>query len=162
MTAAHVLFVVVETGARWPIWLSDMQRVVPDVVVVAADRDNTPAELALRVLHRLQGLEAEGSHVEFAAVLAGTSGATDEVFEARCLVARAVLRHMATTGTGKLAFSAPSNLADSARHELMALVGTLTDQLVGTRMSISIRFGDSRQSQQMRAPPGKAGIGRVA
>jgi hypothetical protein len=162
MTAAHVLFVVVETGARWPIWLTEMQRAVPDVVVVAADRDSTPAELALRVLQRLQALEAESSRVEMAAVLAGNAPPSDEVFEARCRVARAVLRHMATSGTGKLAFAAPSNLPDSSRHELMALVGTLTDQLVGTQMSISIRFGDSRQSQQMRAPRGKAGIGRVA
>jgi hypothetical protein len=162
MTAARVLFVIVETGARWPIWLSEMQRTVPDVVVVAADRDGTPAELALRVLHRLQSLEADHSRVEYAAVLAGTSAATDEVFEARCRVARAVLRHMARSGTGKLAFAAPSNLPDNSRHELMALVGTLTDQLVGTEMSISIRFGDSRQSQQLHAPRGKAGIGRVA
>ena len=162
MTAAHMLFVVAESGARWPIWLTEMQRVVFDVVVVAADRDSTPAELALRVMHRLQSLESDDIRVEFAALLAGTSAANDEVFEARCLVARAVLRHMAAAGTGKLAFSAPSNLTDSARHELMALVGILTDQLVGTQMSISIRFGDSRQSQQMRAPRGKAGIGRVA
>lgn len=162
MTAARVLFVVVETGARWPIWLTEMQRVVPEVVVVAADRDGTPAELALRVLQRLQSLESGDARVELAAVLAGNAPATDEVFEARCLIARAVLRHMAAAGIGKLAFSAPSNLPDASRHELMALVGTLTDQLVGTQMSISIRFGDSRKSQQMRAPTGKAGIGRVA
>lgn len=162
MNPAGVLFVVVEAGGQWPTWLSQLQRVVHDVVVVAADRDGTPAELALRVLHRLQSLEASKIRPQMAVVLAGTSLAHDEIFEARCLVARAVLRHMTSATIGKLVYSAPAKLSDDSRHELMALVGTLTEQLVGTQMSISIRFGDQADSQAVVRRPSKAGIGRVA
>ena len=68
MNPAGVLFVVVEAGGQWPAWLSKLQRVVHDVVVVAADRDGTPAELALRVLHRLQALEASKDRAQMAVV----------------------------------------------------------------------------------------------
>jgi hypothetical protein len=162
MNPAGILFVVVETGGQWPAWLSKLQRVVHDVVVVAADPDGTPAELALRVLNRLQSLEASKDHAQMAVVLAGTSSAHDEVFEARCLMARALLRHMAAEKTGKLVYSAGSRLPDDARHELMALVGTLTEQLIGTQMSISIRFGDPEDSHAVARRPSRAGIGRVA
>jgi hypothetical protein len=162
MNPAGVLFVVVEAGGQWPAWLSKLQRVVHDVVVVAAYRDGTPAELALRVLHRLQALEASKDRAQMAVVLAGTSSAHDEVFEARCLMARALLRHMAADKTGKLVYSATSTLTDDSRHELMALVGTLTEQLIGTQMSISVRFGSPEDSRAVARRPSKAGIGRVA
>lgn len=135
-----MLFVIAEAGSRWPSWLANYQRVVPDVAVVASDADATPAELALRALKRLQTIESHGSRVRMAVVLAGPGEPPDEVFQARCLVASAVLKHMAGDNQGKLAFAASDSTLPEARHELLALVGTLTNQLVGTALSISVRF----------------------
>jgi hypothetical protein len=162
MSRSGVLFIVAETGGRWPRWVSDLQREVHDVVVVAGDPDGTPAELALRVLHRLESLESSERRTEQAVVLAGVSPSHDEVFEARCLIARALLKHMAPAGTGGLVYSAPSALPDDSRHELMALVGTLTEQLVGTQLSISIRFGDGHEARRSHPRASRPGFGQVA
>jgi len=83
-----------------------------------------------------------------AVVLAGSGEPADEIFQARCLIASAVLKHMADANHGKLAFAAAEHLKPEARHELMALVGTLTNQLVGTEISISVRFEDQRSPAQ--------------
>jgi hypothetical protein len=134
------LFVVAEAGSRWPHWLTQYQRALSDVTVVASEADGTPAELALRATRRLASLESQDRRVTLAVILAGAQSSADEVFESRCLLARALLRHMSSSKRGKLVFAGGEGLNPDATQELMSLVGTLTNQLAGTRLSISVRF----------------------
>ncbi len=135
-----LLFIVAEAGSRWPLWLTQYQRAASDVTVVASEADGTPAELALRATRRLDSIESHGHRVTLAVILAGTQSSADEVFESRCLLARALLRHMSGGKRGKLVFAAGAGLHPEASQELMSLVETLTNQLAGTRLSISVRF----------------------
>lgn len=135
-----LLFVVAEPGSRWPEWLTHYQRVVPDVAVVAGDSSHTPGELAQRVAHRLQTVEMHEGRVKLAVILAGTLGSRDEVFQSRCLIAGRLLKHMSNTNRGKLVFAATERLLPEERLELMSLADTLTNQLVGTKLSIALRF----------------------
>jgi hypothetical protein len=73
-------------------------------------------------------------------VLAASGSQGDDVFAARCAMARALLTHMAVLGEGKLALSAPDALPATARHELLDLAGTLISQLAGSPLSVAVRF----------------------
>lgn len=138
-----LLFVVAEAGSRWPLWLSHYQRVVSDVTVVAGDSARTPSELAIRAIRRLQTLESNRRRVSTAVLLVSPGGNTDEVFESRCLFTRALLHHMSSATHGKLILAGDEDIGAEAKYELMSLADTLTNQLVGTKLSISVRFEGS-------------------
>jgi hypothetical protein len=82
----------------------------------------------------------------------------DELYAARCVLARALLDHMRLLGEGTLAFSAPTGFPDSERHELLDLAGTLTAQLAGAPLSVAIRFDDARP----KAPSGREDQSRLS
>lgn len=141
----QVVLVIMEQGSDWPSWVDECRTRTPDAIVIAQQYDELPAELALRVMRRLQGLEASGRTVA-TSVLAAGEGSDDETFEARCRVARALLTHMSSQGSsGGLVFAGRGAGDDEARHELMALAGTLMDQLTGTDLSIGLRFDHPAQ-----------------
>jgi hypothetical protein len=137
----EVVLVIMEHGSTWPSWVEECRTRTPDAIVIAQQNDEAPAELALRVMHRLGVLEARGRTVA-TSVLAAGDGSDDEIFEARCRVARALLDHMSSQGSsGGLVFAGHGAGYAEGRHELMSLAGTLMDQLAGTELSIGLRFG---------------------
>lgn len=141
MSREQVVLVIMEHGAAWPSWVEECRTQTPDAIVISQQGDETPAELALRVFRRLQALEARGRSVA-TSVLAAGDGSDDEVFEARCRVARALLGHMSVQGqSGGLVFAGHEAGDAQGRHELMSLAGLLMDQLAGTDLSIGLRFG---------------------
>ncbi len=137
----QVVLVIMEHGSDFPTWVEECRSRTPDAIVIAQQGDEAPAELALRVVRRLQALEARGRTVS-TSVLAAGDASDDEVFESRCRVARALLTHMSLQdSSGGLVFAGREVGDDEARHELMALAGTLMEQLTGTQLSIGLRFG---------------------
>lgn len=158
----QVVLVIMENGSDFPTWVEECRDQTPDAIVIAQQRDETPAELALRVVRRLHALEARGRTVS-TSVLAAGDGSDDEIFEARCRVARALLTHMSLqNASGGLVFAAREAGADEARHELMSLAGTLMEQLAGTDLSIGLRFGRAAEAHSglwaCGADPAESGI----
>lgn len=143
----QVFLVIMEHGSEFPSWVEECRDRTPDSIVIAQQADETPAELGLRVIRRLQVLEAGGQRV-VTSVLAAGDASDDDVFEARCRVARALLTHMSALGdSGGLVFAGHEGADPDSRHELMSLAGTLMDQLVGTGLSIGLRFGRAGELQ---------------
>jgi len=120
--------------------LTRRQKTMPQVVAVSGDREQTPAELALRVQRRIEQIDAKGAHVGMAVILAGAETPSDDLFQARCLMARTFLTHLTARGRGDLVFGCSAAIGSSAGLELMSLVGTLTSQLDSSRISVGIRF----------------------
>lgn len=141
-----VIVVVMEQGAVWPGWIADC-RATPESLVIAQQAEETPAELALRVVQRLALLEAGGHGVVTAVLAAGHAGG-DEVYAARCVIARTMLAHMAgRSRAGGLVFAASEEIDEGRRVELLELAETLIGQLAGTRLSIGLHFGSPERTE---------------
>ncbi len=146
----RVCVVVMEAGGEWPDFVeSDNGRPV-NWAVVPQQPDETPAELALRATHRVEALVSGGAALDTVVIAAG-SRHNDEVFAARCSVARALIQEMNARGGSRLLFSAPANLPTSARHELIALAGTLAAQSHGTPLDVGVRFDEPRDRSRSRS-----------
>jgi len=113
-------------------------------IVVAQQPDETPAELALRASRRADGIARSRKPLE-AGVIVASDVATDEVFASRCQMARAMIAAMRGSEAPRLIFAAPNTLSDAGRHELLAIVGTLTTQLVGTPVEVFVRFLEPKE-----------------
>ncbi len=148
-SSERVCVVVMEAGGEWPDFVeADDQRPV-NWAVVPQQPDETPAELALRAAHRVEALVASGAALDTVVIAAG-SRHNDEVFAARCAVARALIQAMSASRGSRLLFSAPATLPPSARHELIALAGTLAAQSRDTALDVGVRFdqpGDRSSSR---------------
>ena len=142
---AGACVMVVEAGAAWVSrQVDDGVSEASDRVLVAQQADETPAELSLRALRHCDALTRSGKPL-VAGVVVASDTISDDVFQARCQIARAMIRAMAGCDTARLIFAAPSTLSDGGRHELMAIAGTLTAQLRGTRVEVSVRFIDANE-----------------
>jgi hypothetical protein len=142
---AGACLMIVEAGAGW------VSRAVDDGVwdassrvLVAQQPDETPAELALRASRRAERIARAGRPLE-AGVIVAADAASDEVFASRCQMARAMIRAMQGSEAPRLIFAAPSTVSDDGRHELLAIAGTLTTQLAGTRVEVSVRFLEPKE-----------------
>ncbi|MCL2451147.1 MAG: hypothetical protein FWD17_19555 [Polyangiaceae bacterium] len=81
-----------------------------------------------------------------------------DALEERIPVARALLRSVLRHGEGRLHLVARSSASDRTKCTLFALAGLLTESLIGTRASVSVRFVDaSRQAIPTRDSRGLAG-----
>jgi hypothetical protein len=148
MEERELLLIVVEPGSQWPTWVENCRKVTPDTVVIVGSHDDTPAELASRTMRRIAALEAHGKRVR-TGVLATGDETSDEIYASRSLIARSLLSHMRQAGFGRLLFAAADQMASETRHDLLALTGTLTDQLFGTELSIGVRFGSALPQAQV-------------
>jgi hypothetical protein len=128
--------VIMEAGAQWPAFVHD-EAVPRDWTVIPQQPLETPAELALRAADRVDALRREGAQVDSIVIAVGGAH-DDEVFAARCVVARALIGRRQDEAC--LVFSAPARLTGGARHELLALAGTLAGQAQGSALSVSVRF----------------------
>jgi hypothetical protein len=136
--------VVVEQGADW--LGSETERSVSSTgrAMVFQQPSETPAEFALRVRRRVQVLRQSSTEVEVA-VIAASDATDDETFQARCQIAQALLSAMGAEAP-RLVFEAPASISNEGRHELLSIAGTLTSQLHGSPIEVSVRFGESRRS----------------
>lgn len=149
-SSERVCVVVMEAGGEWPDFVeSDDGRPV-NWAVVPQQPDETPAELALRATRRVEALVSGSAKLDTVVIAAGARH-NDEVFAARCSVARALIQVMSERGGSRLVFAAPANLPASARHELIALAGTLAAQLHDTPLDVGVRFDEPRDRSRSRS-----------
>ncbi len=146
--------IVIEAGAEWPAFGhepagTDIHAVIPQ------QPDETPAELALRAADRVASLGRGGASVQSVVIAVGAVH-DDEVFAARCSVARALIAELGAGGEAELTFSAPALLTDGARHELLALAGTLASQAYGSAFSVNVRFSAAPVQRRDGAGAGRA------
>lgn len=141
--------VVMEAGADWPAFIHEGGG--PNHwAIIPQQPQETPAELALRATARLAALKQRGASIDSLVIAVGPAH-DDEIFASRCAVARALLRALDQRKDAELIFSASAGLADPARHELLALAGTLASQAQGCKLSVSVRFRN-RQGVQREHP----------
>lgn len=107
--------------------------------VVAQQPDEPPAELAVRVIRRAQELARTKTPLECAVIVA-CDDTCDEVFAARCNMARALVRAMEGAPRARLLFMPSAQLSDEGRHELLSIAGTLAVQLAHVPVEVSVRF----------------------
>jgi hypothetical protein len=143
-----VVLVIMESGSEWPAWVEPLAGLIGHAVVVAQEPESPPAELALRAIHKISTLERVDRPVVMGVVAAGQHAASDndDVFAARCLIARAMLTQMSGLGSGSIVFSCPEQTPDRARADLLELAGTLTNQLAGSDLSVGLRFETAPRS----------------
>jgi hypothetical protein len=112
-------------------------------VLVMQQYDETPAEFALRATRRATQLTRNGAPLE-AGVIIASDVADDDAFLCRCRIARAMIRAMRGATAPRLIFVASSSISEHARHELFSIAGTLSTQLHGTPIEVSVRFAERR------------------
>jgi hypothetical protein len=106
---------------------------------VVQQHDETPNELAVRAVRRVDQLTREGMPLVSGVIL--VNGEVEpEAFEARCQIARAMIRGMRGARSARLLLLAPEQISDGGRHELLAIAGTLASQLEGLPVEVSVRF----------------------
>jgi hypothetical protein len=137
--------VVVEAGAELATELLDEGLgQATERAMIPQQHDETPGELAVRAARRAKQIAAK-QPVEICIIAAGEA-CDDEVFHSRCQIARTMILAMRGARAPRLVFAAPKSLSDEGRHELMAIVGTLTSQLHGTPVEVSVRFAPAESS----------------
>jgi hypothetical protein len=129
--------VVVEAGAKLP--EPSPSEEIGDIVIVVQRAGERPGEVAVRVARHVARAESDGRRVRDALLVVGEKS-DGQVLAGRTLLARALLVHQVRAGSGELVISAPSSLVPDARHELMALAGTITRELRGAPIGICVRF----------------------
>ncbi len=143
----RVCVVVMEAGGEWPSFVE--REGSANWAVIPQQPSETPAELALRSSRRLSALAEHGAPIDMVIIAAGAQ-CNDQVFAARCAVARSLIQAMGDRD-GQLVFSAPSKLPEPSRHELIALAGTLANQVRGTPLGVSVRFPEAKQAAPRQA-----------
>jgi hypothetical protein len=107
--------------------------------LVVQQAKETPLELALRVAKCAREMLSCGTPLRMATIVA-SEDTSEEMFQARCHVAQTLIRAMSAPDFGCLVFCAPDTLSNEGRHELLALAGTLANQLSRQTMEVSVRF----------------------
>lgn len=135
--AKPTTLVVVEDGTTLPKNIGRADGGFHELVVVAQDRV-TPTDLVLRVARTLVSFEQRGRTLERAVLIVG--GRNDASADAaRCLIARSLAAHLATSSKGELEIVYCKSDKASRRHELLALAGVLTSE-APSHLSVSVRF----------------------
>lgn len=143
--------VVLESGAAWPSWLTEYQRLAPNSVVIAQASTESPELFQARVLRRL---EEPTLHDPASRVRVGVLVASDDPGQQRRAlrqnVAQGLLKAMAKVDDGELVLAGESDELNHSRHELFALAGELCKELGGRRINVRVRF-TSAKSGVMRS-----------
>ena len=147
--------VVLEKGAHSREWTLPGS----ELVVVAEQPPDRPADLALRAIRRIATLERGGkAATEAIAVLGGNDG--EPARAARNMLARALLAHLLAAGEGTLVLTAPG-ASSCLRAELFGLLGELSAELGRSQVTVSLRFGASESHEdsgvRWTVPPAPAG-----
>jgi hypothetical protein len=131
---ALVSLVVMEPGSEWP------RHFGHDSNLVAFSQKRE--KLLQRTQEELDILRRSQQSVRVA-VLACNGDTDGEVDQYRAKIARTLLTAVMGTTFGRLVLSASGSASLRVRQELLALAGTLTDQLCGTSATVSLRFTEA-------------------
>jgi len=136
--------VVLEAGASWPPWLSECQRMAPNAVVIAKAAAESAAVFESRVLHRVTEAQNSASGRVRVGVIVSADSALESRLAMRQSVARALLKAMGPNHEAELVLAGDSDELDSSRHAMFELAGTLCEELVGTEVSVRVRFANGK------------------
>jgi hypothetical protein len=134
--------VVLEAGASWPPWLSEYQRMAPNAVVIAQAAAESADVFENRVRHRI----AEAGHSGSGRIRVGVIVSADSALESRLAmrqsVARALLKAMGAHHEAELVLAGDGEELD--RAAVFELAGALCEELVGTDVSVRVRFANGK------------------
>lgn len=147
MHTAGVLLVAVESGANLPSWTARCQDRFSDVFVLAGIADEPADALLRRVQQRLSLLTPTSTGQGFAIFVTdkGTVSTAAEI--ARLRLAQAMLGYLSKLKQGALLLLTDADVSDTCREQLLAMVGNLSQQLRGTDISVSVRFGTTDDAE---------------
>ena len=134
-TLSKVL-VVSEAGSAGAFWAS---RSEGEMVAIAEQRDELPAQFAQRASRRISRLVREQWRPKLA-ILAFNDDTTSEASTARILVARAVLSSMQGGSEGELVLTTRASHSQAARHDMFLLAQALCEAqpgLLSVRVDLS-------------------------
>jgi hypothetical protein len=153
-----VSIVVMEAGAAWPRWFHGLDQQGANSVVQRQAEEETLEEFSSRVVHRIK--EVSGRGLVRLTVLACNESTTASVLASRYRIASALVRSMSRSGSGELVLAAEADIDDELRHELLALAGTLCDDLHGTSLNVRVLFSSRAPRSAVRlrvvVPPSAA------
>jgi hypothetical protein len=145
--------VVLEAGAAWPAWLTEYQRLAPNAVVIAQAAPEAVEAFQERVLHRVAEAASSGNgRVRVGVIVSADSPAQDRL-ELRQRVARALLKAMGTSREAELVLAGDSEELEVSRHGLIALAGTLCEELGGTLVNVRVRFSNTKSGVMRSVSP---------
>jgi hypothetical protein len=140
--------VVLEAGASWPPWLSEYQRKAPNAIVIAQATTESADVFENRVLCRITEAKNSGAGRVRVGVIVSADSALESRLAMRQSVARAVLKAMGASHEAELVLAGDGEELD--RAAMFELAGTLCGELVGTDVSVRVRFANS-ESGVMRS-----------
>jgi len=141
MHTAGVLLVAVESGANLPSWTARCQDRFSDVFVLAGIADEPADALLRRVEQRLSLLNPTSTGRGFAILVTERGPISTAAEIARLRLAQAMLGHLARLRQGTLLLLTDEDASHDCRAQLLSMVGNLSQQLRGTDISVSVRFG---------------------
>lgn len=141
MQTTGVLLVAVERGASLPNWIGHCQDRVSDVFLLVGNLEEPRDALLKRVEQRLTLLSESEPQRGLVVLVAEPSPASPEAEEARMQVADRLLGYLSKLGEGILLLLSDDTAPLESRVQLLSMAGTLAQQVRGTKLSISVRFG---------------------
>jgi hypothetical protein len=139
-----VALVALEAGASWPSWLGKPHPRTPNTVVEAQLVEESAGEYATRVLHRVARGGAGTGPLKLG-LIATNGDSSEAATAARSKIARGLCAAMNQNGGGELLLVADGTMTEDARHSLLALAGTLIDQLGFGGVGVRVRFPDTER-----------------
>lgn len=123
-----------------------------DVIVLSQLDSEGPAEFATRAAARLARVDRRVLIER--AVLACSARADDTSLSARARMAQVLLAVMGSASSAELTLAGPWRTPDALRLQLLALAGTLLDELRSPNVAVSVKLGvaPSREAAGSWAP----------
>ena len=150
MPISGVLLVIVEAGAKLPVWLASCQGKVSDTVVLVAASDESPTRFAKRAIQRIQALRDSDQRIQAAVIVPADQLVADEVLSSRLNISQAVLSQQAHYNRGRLLLLSGQTLQPDAQLDLLKLAGTLSERLQGTKLTVALHFGAASDAEPPR------------
>ncbi|MBX3126275.1 MAG: hypothetical protein KF718_06140 [Polyangiaceae bacterium] len=139
MNERQVALVIMESGARFPAGLAELQAQYAKAIVEAQPPGESAGEFTRRVVRRVRGLLDAGDRID-TIVLALASDADPGLLTPRYRMARASVAAMTRHGSGRLVLFAEETAPDELKHQMFGFAGALFDGLRGTRVAVDVRF----------------------
>lgn len=150
MPISGVLLVIVEAGAKLPVWLASCQDKVSDTVVLVAASDESPTRFAKRATQRIQALRDSDQRIQAAVIVPADQLVADEVLSSRLDISQAILSQQAHYNRGRLLLLSGQSLQPEAQLDLLNLAGTLSERLQGTKLTVALHFGAASDAEPPR------------
>lgn len=147
MQTAGVLLVAVERGATLPAWVGRCQDRVSDVVLLVSNSDEPAEALTKRIEQRVHLLSDSDHQRGLAVFVVDIAHTSADAALARKRIADCLLAYLAQVGEGVLLLLVDESASLESRSELLSLVGVLAQEVRGTKISISLRFGKAVEKE---------------